>query len=66
MICYCEDWEPNIELVNEPLGLWNAHGGNGYEGKQFVYCPWCGMHLRSERPLSSEKLDTLIEMIKNA
>jgi len=43
--CNCDEWEPNMKEVNKPWGLWFAHRGDEYKGKQFVYCPWCGGEL---------------------
>jgi hypothetical protein len=53
--CMCLDWQENIGFLNSMLLLkWN-HGGKGYEGKPFVYCPWCG------QPLQVIKSDVLAE-----
>lgn len=40
----CEDWPVQIELVNGPIVLQAARSGfrNQFQGKQFVFCPWCG------------------------
>jgi hypothetical protein len=40
----CEDWLPQIEKVNAPIILANARNPEypQYDGKPFVYCPWCG------------------------
>ena len=46
--CNCEDWEPNIEIINGMINTQAAHSwGNkdGYEGKPFDFCPWCGERL---------------------
>lgn len=44
MKCDCKDWEENIEKVNAPRnpGTWN------YDGKVFVFCPWCAKPLEEE------------------
>ena len=42
MICICDDWKSNIDAVNGPIVLQSIRGGEGYNGKKFVYCPWCG------------------------
>jgi len=44
--CECKDWEENIEKVNAPHLLQAVRmSTKGYEGKKFVYCPWCGAKL---------------------
>jgi len=43
--CKCEDWIENISKINGAFTMQCIHGGSGYEGKQFVYCPWCGKEL---------------------
>lgn len=43
--CKCKDWAPNIEILDGFIVMqMNMAWGNkkGYEGKPFVYCPWCG------------------------
>lgn len=39
--CPCIDWEENIDKLNSGFTLQAIHGGGGYSGKRFVYCPWC-------------------------
>ena len=54
MNCKCKDWEENISKVNAPMVLQAIRGGSkGYDGKVFVYCPWCGSELSNQ----SEKLN---------
>jgi len=44
MNCDCKDWEDNIILVN--VGSPNIGGPGCYEGKKFIYCPWCSKILK--------------------
>ncbi len=49
--CTCEDWEPNIKIINGYIDMAaNRVYGNpkGYEGKIFTHCPWCGKILKDE------------------
>lgn len=49
MICKCKDWVQNIRRINAPIEFEAIHThGPGYEGKFFVYCPWCGKELEKE------------------
>jgi hypothetical protein len=45
--CNCRDWAENIPYLDDMLLLRWLHGGKQYEGKPFVYCPWCGTRLTS-------------------
>jgi hypothetical protein len=47
MTC-CEDYEINIKIINGFIVMDHVHGGSGYKGKLFVYCPWCGTKLKTE------------------
>ncbi len=44
--CECDDWAVNIEVLNMGVIMNHIHGGNGYTGKIFKYCPWCGKELK--------------------
>ena len=47
--CNCKDWKPNIEIINGFISMQTVMAwGNkdGYTGKPFVYCPWCGKKLK--------------------
>lgn len=49
--CACEDWEPNVKIINGYIDMQACHSwGNhkGYEGKPFTYCPWCGSELKDD------------------
>ena len=47
MICVCKDWEENIDKVNAPIVLQKIRGGfTSWDGKAFVYCPWCSSKLQ--------------------
>lgn len=51
MSCDCKDWEPNISIINGYISMQaNMAWGNkeGYSGKPFDYCPWCGSELVKE------------------
>lgn len=44
--CVCEDYEPNLALLQAPMMAEAARtGGKGYFGKLFRFCPWCGAEL---------------------
>ncbi len=46
--CTCEDWAPNIEIINNALLMSTSHSWGfpkGYTGKFIEYCPWCGKKL---------------------
>lgn len=47
----CKDWEDNIKKVDAPLLMANARnpGSCNYEGKSFIYCPWCGTALVEDK-----------------
>ena len=45
--CNCHDWAENMPYLNDMLLFRWIHGGKQYEGKPFVYCPWCGRRLTS-------------------
>jgi len=50
--CSCPDWKPNMEKLNAPnlfLHARNSETYKGYEGKIFIYCPWCGKELKEEK-----------------
>jgi len=50
-ICTCEDWEPNIKIINGYIDMAaNRVCGDkrGYTGKYFTHCPWCGKMLEEE------------------
>lgn len=52
MTCDCPDWKPNIEKVNAPIINQSLRwSGYKYDGKVFVYCPWCGAVLEDDTPL---------------
>jgi hypothetical protein len=46
--CNCPDWEPQIAKINGPISLQSVRSGGAYQydGKQFVFCPWCGSRLK--------------------
>lgn len=45
--CDCHDWPENIGYLHDMVLLRWTHGGKGYQGKPFVFCPWCGSPLPS-------------------
>lgn len=50
MECDCQDWRENIDRVEMPIVLQAIRTSTaGYDGKQFVYCPWCGRGLRESK-----------------
>jgi hypothetical protein len=42
--CLCDDWQENIRILDGIFGSARIHGVT-YNGKFFVYCPWCGTAL---------------------
>lgn len=39
----CQEWVENIDKINDPIILQSLRNpGYVYNGKPFVYCPWCG------------------------
>lgn len=52
MTCTCKDWQPNIDKINGFIAMQThmAWGNKrGYDGKVFVYCPWCGKKLKKDK-----------------
>ncbi len=45
--CACVDWIENIDRLNFATMLAYTHGME-YEGKVFVYCPWCSAELQAD------------------
>lgn len=47
LTCSCLDYEDNMAQINALiLSPWNiSHGADTYNGKDIVYCPWCGKKL---------------------
>lgn len=47
MICTCDDFKENAPKVDSLITLASLRYAtrDGYTGKIFVYCPWCGKHL---------------------
>lgn len=55
--CTCADWKENIGKVNAPTQLAVARSGGRYghyDGKVFVYCPWCAQRL-GELPINADQ-----------
>lgn len=49
MKCNCKDWKENNDKLSAGFSLLFARNPDtykGYEGKQFIYCPWCGERLK--------------------
>ena len=49
--CNCEDWEPNIRKIDDIISMQaNMAWGNknGWDGKVFEFCPWCGGELKDD------------------
>ena len=62
MPCNCKDWKPNIEIINGIIDMQThmAWGNkDGYQGKPFVYCPWCGSKLTVEVPEITHKEENM-------
>ncbi len=45
--CSCDDWAITMPKLNGPIVLASIRAGNPclYDGKPFVFCPWCGNRL---------------------
>jgi len=41
--CNCEDWK-YAKKIDSIIMYANVHGIK-YDGKQFIYCPWCNKKL---------------------
>ena len=48
MNCTCDKWKDNINKLNSGFILQYIQDGSGYDGEQFLYCPWCGKVLVKE------------------
>lgn len=55
MICNCSDWKDNIDKVNAPFIYLFARNPQSqpYNGKVFIYCPWCGNKLEKLNEINS-------------
>lgn len=49
--CFCKDWQDNINIL---LAFINLGKQCGFEEKikTYVYCPWCGKDLMTEKELT--------------
>lgn len=46
----CKDWKEGIEKINAPIILQTVRSGEWkYDGKAFVFCPWCGEKLKEAK-----------------
>lgn len=43
----CPDWKPNVAIIDGLVVMDAIHGGNGYNGKKWAYCPWCGKEIKA-------------------
>lgn len=43
--CVCNDWKTENNKINSFIVLGNAHQMI-YNGKKFLFCPWCGQDLK--------------------
>ena len=46
--CDCQDYKENMPKVDAPILLADLHGMK-YDGKYFVFCPWCGKKMREPK-----------------
>lgn len=46
VVCECPDWAPSVDILNGAFVMSSIHGGGGYTGKLFKFCPWCGKELK--------------------
>ena len=58
--CNCVDWEVNISKMTTGFLMQSLCGFEGYTGKQFVYCPWCGEKLKQLNKKESQNAKTTI------
>jgi hypothetical protein len=55
----CSDWEPQIKKIDGPIHLASVRAGRDlFDGKAFVYCPWCGTKLIEIGNLSNTEAPT--------
>ena len=50
--CKCKDWTDNIRILDGMIATQSVMAwGNkdGYTGKPFKYCPWCGRKRKIEK-----------------
>lgn len=54
--CDCQDWKGNIGKVNAPIILQSVRSGGAYQfdGKAFVFCPWCSKPLTEETSIKHD------------
>ena len=45
MTCSCRDWSENMDKIINLQVLEAIRTTRGYDGKVFVFCPWCGKRL---------------------
>lgn len=43
--CKCKGWKKNIGKINSAFSMQWIHGGGGYSGEPWLYCPWCAKKL---------------------
>jgi len=46
--CTCRDWIEGIESLNAMCFIGQIHGSHIYTGKNFTFCPYCGLPLVEE------------------
>ena len=49
MKCNCNDWKENINKIDDAFSFKSIHGCGDYDGKQFLFCPWCSQKLEAEK-----------------
>lgn len=47
MECNCRNWEENVGKIEACVAV-STIEGRAYNGKFFLYCPWCGEKLKEE------------------
>lgn len=55
--CLCPDWQSTVPKLNAPLILASIRAGhNVYDGKPFVFCPWCGTKIPEPKITAGQHL----------
>lgn len=61
MNCKCKDWEINEPKVMRPF-LLNLSAVGKWDGKTFVFCPWCGRMLKPIPQIQCQECGAMTEI----
>ncbi len=62
--CACEDYPRNMTVLDAVIFNSHAHGVP-YSGAKFVYCPWCGKKIPTNKQIVSQGSPTKVTEIMN-